>query len=183
MTLRCIELKALCLLLLLILEQQAYSQSKRDLKLEAAAPNPMQALDRRTRWALVVGISRYQHLPPQFQLRFAHRDADEFARFLRSPEGGGMSADHLKLLLNADANISNIRAALHTWLPKSVGPDDVVYIFFAGHGVVAEDNEGYFVAHDSDPQNLHATRLAFREVDSTLSQRWRAGRIVLMAVG
>jgi tetratricopeptide (TPR) repeat protein len=141
----------------------------------------MQVLDRRTRWALVVGISRYQHVPPQFQLRFAHRDAEEFARFLRSPEGGTMPADHLKLLMNDDANISNIRAALHTWLPKSVGPDDVVYIFFAGHGVVAEDNEGYFVAHDSDPQNLHATGLAFREVDSTLSQRLRAGLVVLMA--
>jgi len=63
----------------------------------------------------------------------------------------------------------------------AAGPEDVVYLFFAGHGVVAERDEAYFVTHDSDPQNLHATALAFREVDATLSNRLRAGLIVLVA--
>ena len=92
-----------------------------------------------------------------------------------------MPPDHLKVLTDSDADIGGIRAALHSWLPKSVGPDDIVYIFFAGYGVVAEDNEGYFVAHDSDPQNLHATGLKFREVDATLSQRLKAGPVILLA--
>jgi Flp pilus assembly protein TadD len=56
-----------------------------------------------------------------------------------------------------------------------------VYLFFAGHAVVAERNEGYFVAHDSDPQNLHATGLSFREVNDMLSSKLRAGTVVLLA--
>lgn len=56
-----------------------------------------------------------------------------------------------------------------------------MYFFFAGHGVLAEHNEAYFVAHDSDPQNLHATALSFDEVDRTLSQRLRAALVVLVA--
>ena len=36
-------------------------------------------------WAVIVGISSYKNVPPEGQLRFAHRDAEELAAFLRSP--------------------------------------------------------------------------------------------------
>ncbi len=137
--------------------------------------------DRGTRWALVVGISSYQYLRPDAQLQFAHRDAEQFAAFLRDAPGGALPPSHIRLLTNSDATLAGLRAALHTWLVESAGPSDVVYLFFAGHGVVAERDEAYFVAHDSDPQNLHATALAFREVDATLSSRLRANLVVLVA--
>lgn len=132
-------------------------------------------------WALVVGISTYKNLPPQAQLQFAHRDAEEFARFLRSEAAGSVPASQIRVLTNGNATVSAIRAALHTWLPRVVGRGDVVYIFIAGHGVVAEQNEGYFVASDSDPQNLHATGVSFREVNETLSSKLKAEAIILLA--
>ena len=153
-------------------------QSARDLKVERTAP-PLP--DKRSRWALVVGVSSYKHAPPTAQLRYAHRDAEEFARFLRSPEGGAIAADHLQLLTDQSATLAGVRSALHTWLPRSAGPNDIVYLFFAGHAVVAERNESYFVAHDSDPQNLHATGLSFREVNDMLLSKLRAGTVVLLA--
>src|SRR6266478_1743331 len=137
--------------------------------------------DRGTRWALVVGISSYQYLPPDAQLQFAHRDAEQFAAFLRDAPGGALPADHIRLLTNGNATLAALRASLHTWLVEAARPEDVVYLFFAGHGVVAERDEAYFVTHDSDPQNLHATALAFREVDATLSNRLRASLVVLVA--
>src|SRR3954453_23564106 len=111
-------------------------------------------------WALVIGISTYKNLPAQAQLRFAHRDADEFARFLRSPAGGSVPGSQIRVLTDSDATVSAIRAGLRTWLPRVAGRGDVVYLFIAGHGVIAEQNEGYFVASDSDPQNLHATGIS-----------------------
>ena len=153
-------------------------QTARDLKFERTAP-PLP--DKRSRWAVVVGVSSYKHAPPTAQLRYAHRDAEEFARFLRSSEGGAIASDHVRLLTDQSATLAGVRAALHTWLPRSAGPNDVVYLFFAGHAVVAERNEGYFVAHDSDPQNLHATGLSFREVNDMLSSKLRAGTVVLLA--
>jgi Tfp pilus assembly protein PilF len=56
-----------------------------------------------------------------------------------------------------------------------------VYIFFAGHAVAVERGESYFVAHDSDPQNLPATGIAFKEVNDTLTNKLRAGTVVLFA--
>lgn len=143
----------------------------------AAPPLP----DQRARWALVVGVSSYKYAPPQAQLRFAHRDAQEFAALLRSTEGGGFSPSNIRLLTDESATVGNIRAALHSWLPRSVGPNDVVYLFFAGHAVAAERNENYFVAHDSDPQNLHATGIAFKEVNDALTSQLRAASVVLFA--
>ena len=134
-----------------------------------------------TRWAVIIGISSYKYLPSKVQLRFAHRDAEDFADFLRSDAGGSIPDTHIRLLTNEQATLAEIRAALHTWLPRSAGPQDIVYFFFAGHGVLDDHNDGYFVANDSDPQNLHATALSFRETDSTLSYTVRSKLVVLIA--
>ncbi len=132
-------------------------------------------------WAVIVGISSYKNVPPEGQLRFAHRDAEELAAFLRSPRGGSFPSNHIKLLLNQDATLSAIRTAIGTWLVRSAEPEDVVYIFFAGHGVVEGDNDGYLLAHDSDPQNLYATALQVAELDRIITQRLHARVVVLMA--
>ena len=154
------------------------AQQSRDLKFEAAPPvNPLG--DKGTRWALIIGVSQHEQLPPGAQLQFAHRDAESFAAFLRSPAGGALPSSHIRLLTNQQATLSAIRAALHNWLPQSAGADDIVYVFFAGHGVLAERDEGYFIATDSDPQNLHATALSFAEVDRTLNQKLHAASVIL----
>jgi Flp pilus assembly protein TadD/uncharacterized caspase-like protein len=151
----------------------------RDLKLEAPIPAKLPG-DQGSRWAVVVGVSAYDNLPPAAQLRFAHRDAEEFAEFLRGPSGGALPASHIRLLTNEQASLAAVRAALHTWLVNSAGPQDIVYVFFAGHGVLDDHDEGYFVVRDSDPQNLRATGLSFQEVDRTLSSRLRAGLTILV---
>jgi uncharacterized caspase-like protein/Flp pilus assembly protein TadD len=155
-------------------------QQNRDLRIEpTAASNPFR--DRGTRWAVVVGVSSYPNLPPGAQLRFAHRDAEDFAAFLRGYEGGGLPADHIRLLTNHEASLAQIRAALENWLVEAARPEDIVYFFFAGHGVLDDQDDGYFVASDSDPQNLHATALSFQEVDEILSTRLKAGQVVMVA--
>ena len=169
----------ICLLLALITALLA-AQERRDLRVETVASlNPLR--DAGTRWALVVGISSYPQLPPAAQLRFAHRDGEEFAAFLKSPAGGLIAPDHIRFLANDQATLAQIRAGLHTWLAASAGPQDVVYFFFAGHGVLDDGDQGYFVAQDSDPQNLHATALSFAEVDGALSNELRAGLVVMVA--
>jgi Flp pilus assembly protein TadD len=154
------------------------AQTGRDLKLEPVRTTTLP--DGKVRWGLVIGVSSYENAPPPAQLKFAHRDAENFGRFLRGPEGGAIPASNLRVLTNSQATLASIRSALHTWLPASANAGDIVYFYFAGHGVIAEQNEGYFVAHDSDPQNLHATGLSFREVSDTLG-RLKAGMIVLLA--
>ena len=86
-------------LLLAVLAALSLAQDRRDLRLEPASRlNPLR--DAGTRWAMVVGISSYQHLPPGAQLRYAHRDGEDFAAFLRTAAGGAIPGDHIKVLSN-----------------------------------------------------------------------------------
>lgn len=154
-------------------------QVARDLSLELddpAAPTPGST----ARWALVVGVSGYQHLPPRAQLQYAHRDAEDYANFLRGTEGGSFAAARIRLLTNEAATVSAVRASLSEWLPAVAGPRDIVYLFLAGHGVRDAAGHAYFVAHDTDPQNLHATAISFRELNAAIG-RMRAQMVVLVA--
>lgn len=57
-------------------------------------------------YAVIVGISSYE-LNGIPRLDFAHRDAQEFARFLRSANGGNVPEDNIRLLLNEQANYAS----------------------------------------------------------------------------
>ena len=63
-----------------------------------------------TIWAVVVGISRYKDT--DLNLRYADRDAEEFAEFLRSPEGGKVDNAHIRVLINEQATRQRIFEAL-----------------------------------------------------------------------
>jgi uncharacterized caspase-like protein/tetratricopeptide (TPR) repeat protein len=140
------------------------------------------ALDGRGKlWAVVIGVSRYKNLASKSQLEFAHRDAEDFAAFLRSPKGGGYPPNQLTLLTNQAATLSAIRSALGTTLPHVVAPDDMVIIFFAGHGTVESERDGYLLAYDSDPQNLYATALQISELNRIVSERLKARNVILIA--
>ncbi len=165
---------------LFVIGSSLLAQQARDLLIEKEIPTNL-FNDKGTRRALVIGVSQHQHLPPAAQLNYAHRDAEDFAAFLRSNSGGAIPSSHIRLLTNSSATLASIRGALHTWLVESTAPNDIVYVFFAGHGVVAERGEAYFLASDSDPQNLHATGLSFSEVENTLTRRLRASLVVFTA--
>ena len=108
--------------------------------MQAADDGPVSASGRKC-WAVVIGVSAYRKLPGDCQLRYAHRDANDIADFLRSPRGGGLPSSQIKVLVNENATLFALRTALGTWLPRSSQPQDIVYVFFAGHGTM-EDNDG-----------------------------------------
>ncbi len=58
------------------------------------------------RWAIIVGISKYQHTA--MNLKWAHRDAEELYQLLLTPAGGSFAADHLQLLVDAQATTQAI---------------------------------------------------------------------------
>lgn len=116
-----------------------------------------------TMYLLAVGINRYAN--PDYKLEYATADArifgDELAR--RQTMLGIYERIEVIPLLDQDAVKSNILAALgrltrkQTGLPagappilerlKPAEPEDLVVIYFAGHGA-ADDERFYFIPHD-----------------------------------
>jgi hypothetical protein len=108
----------------------AYAQNQK-----GASPiaNAQERIAKNT-YAVVVGISDYQDkdIP---DLRFADRDAEAFANFLRSQAGGSLDGDHLKLLTNSEATLGQFAAALD-WLMEVTKEGDNAIVYFSGHGDV-----------------------------------------------
>ena len=137
----------------------------------------------KNRWAVVVGISKYLHakkgIPP---LQYAHNDAQAFMDFLYSPNGGGFKPSDTKLLLDEKATTNNIRSSLFTFLKKAE-KDDLVIIYFAGHGApeAGRPDNLYLITYDTDPNDLASTAFPMWDMETALKRYIVADRVVILA--
>jgi hypothetical protein len=111
-------------------------------------------------WAVVIGINKYDLWPP---LEYATKDAQEVANKLRE-----IGFDEVIEILDKEATRERILTVLGTELPKKVGPDDRVLIFFAGHGQTEAlpdgREQGYIIPVDGDITNYFTTAISMQQV-------------------
>lgn len=134
--------------------------------------------------ALVVGISDYQNedIP---DLRFAHKDAELFAEYLKDGNGGGLDPEKITILLNEEATAGKFISALYGLLEESEEGDNVI-IYFSGHGDVESttiSQPGFLLCWDS-PKRIYMSGgtfgLAyFQELISSISQKTKSKVIVI----
>jgi len=108
-------------------------------------------------YALIVGASRYDFFE---SLKYTDDDAYRVFAFLRSPEGGAVPEDHIRLLIDESAIADNIYKGLDEIISMA-GPDDVVMVYLAGHGL-----QGFFLPTDSDG---YKNRVEYEEIKSRLA--------------
>ncbi|HMQ48999.1 MAG TPA: caspase family protein [Saprospiraceae bacterium] len=95
-------------------------------------------------WALVIGIASYHHMPV---LRYTDDDAYHMYAFLKSPEGGALDDDHIRILVNEEATLYNIKSTMQQLFSKA-GNKDLILLYFSGHGL-----QGAFLPFDFDGYN------------------------------
>ncbi|MEE9438035.1 MAG: caspase family protein [Saprospiraceae bacterium] len=92
-------------------------------------------------YALVVGVASYQHLS---SLKYTDDDAYQVYAFLKSPEGGAIPNDNIKVLIDDVATKNNILMSMEQLFSKA-DANDVVLLYLSGHGF-----DGAFVPSDFD---------------------------------
>jgi hypothetical protein len=138
---------------------------------------------RKNIWAAVIGVNNYPHVR---KLHYAVNDAKAFYDHL--VHSNQIPAENVTLLLNQEANLTKVRSILGTHLKSKAGKDDMVIIFFAGHGatekdVMSPDGDGlekYLLPYDADPKDLYATALPMGEI-SRIFNRIRSERLIFIA--
>ncbi len=125
--------------------------------------------------AVVIGISDYRE-PLIPDLRFADRDAQAFADWLRSAKGGlALPDSSIRLLVNQKATTAQMIVNLD-WLIEASKPGDRAFIYFSGHGDVervTKFNRGYLLGSDSPPAVYGAGAFSLdylQDILSTLSE-------------
>lgn len=117
-------------------------------------------------WGVVIGINKYDVWPP---LEYAVNDALAMEEKLKET-----GFDEVIKILDKEATRERILTLLGGELPKKVGSDDRVVIFFAGHGQTESlpdgQEHGYIIPVDGDITNYFATAISMTQVRE-LSQR------------
>ena len=83
-------------------------------------------------WAVIVGVARYKD--PKVRLNYADDDAYKIYGFLKSPSGGALPEERIRLLIDEDATGNNVRKQLRE-ISQKTGKDDILLFYFSGHGV------------------------------------------------
>jgi caspase domain-containing protein len=132
------------------------------------------------KYAVIVGISKYQNAGAGLtNLRYADRDARAVRDFLETPAGGGFRAENIVALFNEDATSQNLRTALFTFLTKP-GPQDLVVIYFAGHGAPDPNDSRnlYLLTYDTKPDDMGGTAFPMWQLQDVFGRVLKAKHVI-----
>lgn len=128
----------------------------------------------------VVGINRYDD--PLLRLKHAVPDAQGLAARLGKASSPAYGSVKTYRLIDGQASRAGILGLLETL--RAAAPQDVVVLYFAGHGTLA-GNDWYFLPADADPAAFAVSgpmqRMGFSSTELQASTaRLRAQRIVVL---
>lgn len=106
-------------------------------------PSPAYSKDVKI-WAVIVGVAAYNSMP---SLRYTDDDAYKIYAFLKSPEGGALPDEQIKVLIDDSATKKGILDSMEELFAKA-DKNDMVMLYFSGHGLA-----GSFIPHDFDGLN------------------------------
>lgn len=135
----------------------------------------------REKWALVVGIGKFQN-PQINQLKYTAKDARDFDSWLKDPKSGRFKPDHVKLLIDEEATARRVQSEIE-WLIKVAGPEDLVVIYLSSHGSARDDTKAevnYIVTYDFDVDRLLTTSLPMVELRDKAAKLIDAQRLIFI---
>jgi formylglycine-generating enzyme required for sulfatase activity len=104
-------------------------------------------------FAVIIGISKYQHLPKDKWLNYADKDAADLREVL--VRSYGFLPENVTVLLNEQAIKANIEAALSALADiNRLHHDDRILVFFSGHGQTVKrangGDIGFLIPYDAN---------------------------------
>ncbi len=111
-----------------------------------------------------IGASKYGN--ENFNLTYAAKDAKDLADFTISELSGDYNEIHSTILLNHEVTTDRIKS-LKSDLLKS-NPQDVVILFYAGHGLLDQNLDYYFATYGTDFTDPSKGSLPYEELEGLL---------------
>jgi Caspase domain/WG containing repeat len=139
-------------------------------------------------WVLIVGISDYPGISDD--LTYCDDDARNIFNFLKTPQGGMIPDNQIKLLVDQNATYENITE----WSEKifsQANENDLLLFFFSGHGAVGnfyvndEKGNGAFLPHTTlrNIMNQSKAKKKICIADACHSGSWEKAKKELASAG
>jgi WD40 repeat protein len=129
----------------------------------------------RTLWVYAVGVGDYER--DALDLRYAAKDARDVAAGFAAQSDPW---DHVvtQVITDHDATRDAI-LGLHAGLARS-GPNDLVVVFLAGHGLLDADEQYWFGTTDVDPADPGARGVAYADLEALFDGIPATRRLLMM---
>ena len=124
-------------------------------------------------YALIIGVEKFENINAT---EYAHYiDDDAIAMYNMLNNSNNWKTSHIKLLLNENATKDNIRDNITEWLDDREDQDDVVLIYFSGHGwrmpfSHRKEGHAYIIPYDSPDSHYCEGVITDKELDSWLDE-------------
>jgi len=135
------------------------------LKWHGAAPTTGAFVIQPKLYVLAISVSQYQN--PSYSLKFAAKDAKDFAAAAATQKGFLYRDVVVKVLTDDQATKDNVLDGLD-WIRKETTSKDVAMVFFAGHGLNDQNGVYYFLPYNTDLEKLLRTGVPFTDIKSTV---------------
>jgi hypothetical protein len=130
-------------------------------------------------FAVLIGVGEYKD-PKISKLSFTENDCRSYFDFLKSPFGGAVKNENIKLLVGKQATRSNIIKALNEIFLRAL-ESDLILLFIASHGQTdASGTELFFLPYDTDSENLEGTAVSQLEIQK-ITGKSLAGKKLIVA--
>ena len=96
---------------------------------------------------LAIGLNQYKN--PKYNLNYAKDDAKSFKETIEQGGSGIFSSVNTKFILDSEGTRDNILKSFKE-ISETIGPEDVFVFYYAGHGVMSEEDlpEFYIAPHN-----------------------------------
>ncbi|RJP46239.1 MAG: hypothetical protein C4548_03075 [Desulfobacteraceae bacterium] len=117
-------------------------------------------------WGLAIGVSKYSS--SAIDLRYADQDAMKLEKFFTAQAGKSFSEVHFKTLINEQVTRNSIIEGITRHLGMAA-PDDIIFLFVAGHGIKhRQSGSYYFMPSDADFDTVLAKGLRMSDFEESI---------------
>ncbi len=149
-------------------------------QIKIGAPSPAAVGKIKDKWAVVIGVSEFKD--NILNLKYAAKDALDFRNYL--VKDAHFQPDHVKLLINKEANRQNIVNTLGAgWLGRLAHRDDLVVIFMSTHGTrSAKEASGtnFIVPYDCSIEDYLLSGIPMQWFTAGIGKMTQANRVVFI---
>ncbi len=117
-------------------------------------------------WGMAIGVSKYSSTA--INLKYADQDALKLAKFFEDQAGKSFSEVHFKTLVNEQVTRNSIIEGITQHLGMAA-PDDIIFLFVAGHGIKhRQSGSYYFMPSDADFDTILSKGLRMSDFEESI---------------
>ena len=114
--------------------------------------------------AIIIGIEDYKKLP---RADYANDDARLFYDY--AIRGLGIKPENIKLLVDSDADQSDIIKTFKNWLPPRVKSTTDIFVYYSGHGLPSADGQNlYLLPQQADRDLIEDTAISQSRINAAI---------------